>query len=78
MKKTSVANLRNDLSALLNYVEKGKEVEIQRRNVSVAKIVPIKRLSETKTRLGCGAGTVKFLGNITDPAITDEDWEMHQ
>ena len=77
MKKTNVASLRKDLSALLDYVEKGKEVEIQRRNIPIAKIVPTKRSMANRTRLGSGKGTVKFLGNITEP-VMDDDWDMHQ
>lgn len=77
MKKTSVASLRNDLSSLLDYVEKGKEIEIQRRNIPIAKIVPIKRSIENRTRLGSGKGTVKFLGSVTEPII-DNDWDMHR
>ena len=77
MKKTSVAALRSQLSALLDLVEKGKEVEIQRRNVSIAKIVPIKRVEQNKTILGCGKGTVKFQGDVTEPVMKD-DWEMHE
>lgn len=75
MKKTSIAHLRSELSSVIDYVQKGKEVEIQRRNISVAKIVPIKRLTENKTQLGSGAGTVKFFGDITSP-ILEEDWDM--
>lgn len=77
MKKTSVASLRSDLSSLLDYVEKGKEVEIQRRNISIAKIVPLKRSVGNRTRLGLGKGTVKFLSDVTVP-VMDGDWEMHQ
>ncbi len=74
MKKTSTADLRNELSSLLDYVEKGKEVEIQRRNVSIARIVPIKHSSKNHTRLGSGKGTVTFLGDITE-TIPNEDWD---
>ncbi len=77
MKKTSVASLRSHLSAFLDRVEKGEEVEIQKRNVSIAKIVPIKRVDQNKTSLGCGKGSVKFLGDVTEPVMTD-DWEMLQ
>ena len=77
MKKTNIASLRSDLSSLLDYVEKGREVEIQRRNIPIAKLVPVKRATENRTRLGSGKGTVKFLGNVTEPAMGD-DWDMHR
>lgn len=77
MKKTSVANLRSDLGSLLDYVEKGREIEIQKRNISIAKIVPLKHSTKNRTKIGSGRGTVKFLGDITEPAFMDKDWSMH-
>ena len=77
MKKTSIASLRSHLSTLLDYVEKGREIEVQRRNISIARIVPIKRTVQNKTKLGIGIGTVKFFANVTE-SVLDDDWEMHQ
>ena len=77
MKKTNVASLRSNLSSLLEYVEKGKEIEIQRRNVGIAKIVPLHRTTVNKTKLGKGKGTVKFYADITESIMVD-DWEMHE
>ena len=75
MKKTNTADLRNDLSAVLDYVAKGKEVEIQRRNVPIAKIVPIKNSTKNLTKLGAGKGTVTFFGDVTE-SILNEDWDV--
>jgi antitoxin (DNA-binding transcriptional repressor) of toxin-antitoxin stability system len=77
MKKTNVANLRSNLSALLDYVQKGKEVQIEKRNILVARLVPVPQIKENRTKLGVGAGTVEILGNIVDSSMAD-DWEMLQ
>lgn len=76
MKLTNVGYLRSHLGSLLDYVLKGKEVEIQRRNISIAKIVPLKKSDGNKTKLGIGKNTVKFKGDLTE-AIMENDWDMH-
>ncbi len=75
MKRTNVADLRSNLSELLAYVKKGKSVQIEKRNVPIARIVPIDEPIENHTELGCGKGTGKIRGNILDP-IMESDWEM--
>ena len=77
MKKTNIAALRTQLSQFIDYVLKGKELEIQRRNVTVAKIVPVHGIKKNKTKLGMGQGSVKFHGDITRP-ILEDDWDMHR
>ncbi len=77
MRKTNVISLRCQLSSFLDYVQQGKEVEIQKRNISIARIVPIQIHRKNQTKLGVGKGSVKILKNIVDPAM-DDDWDMHQ
>lgn len=77
MKKANIAQLKNDLSRYIAAVEKGEEVEIRRRNIPVARLVPIAKARANNTRLGCGQGSVRILGDLTAPLIPDEDWEMH-
>ena len=77
MKKTNIAVLRTQLSQCIDYVLKGKELIIQKRNVAVAKIVPIHGVKKNKTKLGAGQGSVKFHGDVTQPVLED-DWNMHR
>ncbi|OGQ36059.1 MAG: hypothetical protein A3F16_01720 [Deltaproteobacteria bacterium RIFCSPHIGHO2_12_FULL_43_9] len=77
MKKASVANLRTNLSEFLDYVQEGKEVEIQKHNVTIAKIIPINKPEKNKTKLGLGKGSAKLKYDPTEP-IMDDDWDMHK
>ncbi len=76
MKKTNVMPLRNHLSSLLDYVQRGKELQIEKRNVPIARIISVDFPTKNRTKLGAGKGTVAFLGSVLDP-IPAEDWEMH-
>ena len=75
MKIANVAELKNRLSAYLRLVEKGEEVEIRKRNVPIARVVPLRSTLSKHGRLGTGAGTVRVLGNLTEPMIPPEAWE---
>jgi len=75
MKKTSVAELRKNLGPALDAVQNGEDLQIEKRNIPIARIIPIKSVKPNKTRLGLGKGTVKFLGDVT-ASIMDSDWEM--
>ena len=76
MKIANVAELKNRLSEFLSLVEEGEEIEIRKRNVPIARIVPVPFKRPNKTRLGCGARTVKIHGNLTEPLIPKADWEL--
>jgi prevent-host-death family protein len=76
MKIANVAELKNRLSEFLALVEQGEEIEIRKRNVPIARVVPIPRKRVNKTRVGCGAGTLKIHGDLTEPLIPEEAWEM--
>ena len=79
MKMTNIAELKNDLSKILAFVEKGEKVQICRRNVPIAYIVPYKKKTpKNKTVLGCGKGTVRINCDLTEPMIPNENWEMLQ
>lgn len=77
MKKTNIATLRTQMRSLLNFVQKGNEIQIEKRNIPVAKIIPIKTSTKNKTQLGIGKGSVKFLKDVIDP-VFEKDWEMNQ
>ena len=43
----------------------------------IAKLVPIPKVKENKTKLDIGKGSVQFYGDVTEPVMED-DWEMNQ
>lgn len=75
MKKTNVAKLRQKLGDFLKEVGEGEEIELQKRNVPFARIVPFSKMKKNKTQLGVGKGTVAFKGSVVDSPM-DKDWEM--
>lgn len=76
MKIANIGELKNRLSEFLSYVEQGEEVEVRKRNVPVARLIPIKVRQLNRTQLGCGRDTVKVKGELTEPLIPAQDWEM--
>lgn len=75
MKKANLSVLRSKLKEYVTYVKKGESIEIQDRNVSIARIVPFVKQQKNKTKLGLGKGTVVFKGDIIEP-IMEKDWEV--
>jgi antitoxin (DNA-binding transcriptional repressor) of toxin-antitoxin stability system len=75
--KTNIVNLRNKLSEMLDFVQQGNELEIQKRNVIIAKLVPIPNVKENKTKLDVGKGSVQFYGDVTQ-SVMEDDWDMNQ
>ena len=67
MKIANIAELKNKLSEYLAFVEQGEEIEVRKRNIPIARVVPIKAKPRNKTRLGCGTGTVVIHGDLTEP-----------
>jgi prevent-host-death family protein len=76
MKVANTADFKNRISEYLSAVEKGEEVEVRRRNVPIARVVPIKKSLPNATALGCGRGTGRILADPTLPFIAEEDWAM--
>lgn len=76
MKIANIADFKNHLSRFLKIVEKGEEIEVRNRNVPIAKVTPIRKHKENNTVLGCGRGSVKILGDITEPLIPEKNWDM--
>jgi len=74
MKIANIAELKNRLSEYLSLVEKGEEIEIRKRNIPVARVVPMRRRTVNRP-LGAGAGTVKIRGKLTDPLIPADVWD---
>ena len=78
MIKASIVTFREQLAKILGKVENGSEVEIQRHNITIARLIPVKQTGRNQTKLGSGKNTVKILGDILEPALPSKDWDMHQ
>ena len=76
MKIANTAELKNRLSEYLRLVEGGEEIEIRKRNVPIARVVPLRRKPSPSGRLGSGAGTVKIRGSLTEPLIPLRAWDI--
>ena len=78
MKVANIAELKNHLSDYLRLVENGETVEVARRNVPFARIVPLPKQPHNSTRLGCMRGSVTIKCDLTLPAIPEDEWDMLQ
>jgi prevent-host-death family protein len=79
MKTANIGELKNNLSKFIGFVEQGEVVAICKRNVPIAMLVPHgSKTTGNQTKLGCGRGTVQIKGDLTEPLIPEDSWEMHQ
>jgi prevent-host-death family protein len=76
MKIANIAELKNRISEYLAAVENGEEIEVRKRNVPIARIVPLAKHPANNTKLGCGRDSGRILGDITEPFVPEDDWEM--
>jgi prevent-host-death family protein len=76
MKIANIAELKNKLSEYLALVEQGEEIEVRKRNIPIARVVPIKLKPKNKTCLGCGIGTGVIHGDLTAPLVPESAWNM--
>jgi len=76
MKVANIADLKNNLSRFISLVESGEEIEVRKRNIPVARKVPIQQVKKNKTVLGCGRDSAKINGDLTEPLIPVKDWNM--
>ena len=77
MKTANIGELKDNLSKFINLVEQGEVVEIRKRNIPIALLVPHGfRKIPNRTKLGCGLGTVQVKGDLTQPLIPEDSWEM--
>ncbi len=75
MKIANIAELKNRLSEFLSYVEQGEEIEVRKRNIPIARVVPILTVPSNSTELGCGLNTVSIKGDLTQPLIDESNWD---
>ena len=76
MKVANIADFKNHLSRFLSMVENGEEIEVRKRNIPIARVIPIQQTKKNKTVLGCGRESVKIRCDLTGPLIPPEDWNM--
>lgn len=76
MKIANIAEFKNKLSEYLSLVDQGEEIEVRKYNIPIARVIPVRRAAKNKTKLGCGRGTVKIIGDLTEPLIPVGSWEM--
>ncbi len=77
MKVANIAEFKNNLSKFLSLVEEGEMIEICKRNIPIAHLVPLGyKKKKNRTRLGCGRGSVRIHTDLTEPMIPEENWEM--
>jgi prevent-host-death family protein len=78
-KTVNIAEFKDRFSELLALVEQGGEVIVCRRNVPLARVEPIRKPASRKAShsvVGCMKGTVRIHGDLTEPCISEADWEM--
>ena len=76
MKSTSIAELKKNLSSFLVMAQKGEEIEVLKHNIPVAHLIGIRYGAVNRTRLGCGRGTGRILGDLTESLLPSEHWNM--
>lgn len=70
MVTANIADLKNHLSHFLDLVVvKGEEVEIRKRNLPLARIVPITPGRVNRTVLGCDVGSAVAQDDLTEPVL---------
>ena len=65
MKIANVAEFKSHLSEYLAAVAKGEEVEVRKRNMPLARVVPVPQPGRNRTVLGCGKGSVVVKADLT-------------
>lgn len=71
----SVAEAKDQFSKCLSKAQAGEAVIVRKHGKAVAQIIGIPERSKNKIKFGAGRGTVKVLGDLTEPAIDPNDWE---
>ena len=77
MKTANIGELKDNLSKFISMVEQGEAIEIRKRNIPIALLVPHSpKKTGNRTQLGCGLGTVQVKGDLTEPLIPEKSWDM--
>jgi len=60
MKEADIADIKNQFSVFIGMVEGGEEIEIRRKNVPVARPVPMRRVRPNRIQPGFGKGSAVY------------------
>ena len=73
----NVAEFKDKLTEYLAKAEAGEQIVVCRRNVPVVRLQRIARtIRPNRSTLGSMRGTVQVLGDLTEPFIPENEWEM--
>lgn len=76
METVSVSEFKATCLALLHKVKRtGQPILITRRGEPIAQVVPPPPPEVNRSWLGCGKGTIRFLGDVVSPVMDEDDWE---
>ena len=79
MKSANVAQFKDHLGKYLAIVEQGEKIQLCRRNIPIAMIIPsVQETPVNKTCLGCGKGSVVIESDLTEPVFAPDEWSMLQ
>jgi prevent-host-death family protein len=70
----SIANLKNNLSAYLAEVREGEEILVRDRNVSIAKITPLRAMADASAELAALAAQGKV--RLPDAPLSPSIWRL--
>ena len=76
MQTANVAEFKNQLSRFLALEVQGEEIEARKHNVPLSRVVPVNPKRKNRTVLGCGRGSVRIQGDLTEPLIPPECWKI--
>jgi prevent-host-death family protein len=76
MIQTNIADFKSHLSEYLQKVQAGESLEICKRNIPLAKVLPFPAEEANGTVLGCGRKTLQVKTDLTEPVLQASDWDM--
>lgn len=76
MKTANISEVKDHLSEFVDSVEAGNEILICRRNVPVARLIPIEKKVLNRTQLGWSKGRGRIHDDLQGPFIPEKDWHM--
>lgn len=76
MKSANIAEVKRHFSHYMSVVAQGEDVQICKRNLAVARIVPEPAPQKNRTQLGCVRDTVTVLSDLSEPAMDASQWDV--
>lgn len=76
MEEIPISKFKATCLALLDRVKRtGEPILVTRRGDPIAQIMPPPPKERPRSWLGCFKGTGRIVGDIVNPAISEEEWE---